>query len=48
LEGFTINYVSGGVTILAGVAYVVMEFIPSIEPPNNMRDGDAGWGAEQV
>jgi hypothetical protein len=33
---------------LIGVAYVVLEFIPSIEPPANMREADAGWGAEQV
>ncbi|PVH97315.1 COPI associated [Periconia macrospinosa] len=31
-----------------GVAYVILEWIPSIEPPANMRDADAGWGAEQV
>jgi hypothetical protein len=31
-----------------GLAYIVLEFIPSIEPPANMRDADAGWGQEQV
>ncbi|KAF2268790.1 COPI associated [Lojkania enalia] len=31
-----------------GLGYVVLEYIPSIEPPANMRDADAGWGAEQV
>jgi hypothetical protein len=35
--------------MLVGAAYVVLEFVPSIEPPANMRDAaDAGWGAEQV
>jgi len=31
-----------------GVAYVILEFVPSIEPPQNMREADGGWGAEQV
>ncbi|KAE9982359.1 hypothetical protein BLS_006202 [Venturia inaequalis] len=31
-----------------GLGYVALEFVPSIEPPANMRDADAGWGAEQV
>lgn len=31
-----------------GIAYVVLEFVPSIEPPENMREADGGWGAEQV
>jgi hypothetical protein len=42
------QYVPGGIIALVGVGYVVLEFIPSIEPPANMRDADAGWGAEQV
>jgi hypothetical protein len=42
------QYVPGGIIALIGVGYVVLEFIPSIEPPANMRDADAGWGAEQV
>lgn len=29
-----------------GIAYVIAEFVPSIEPPANMREADAGWGAE--
>jgi len=39
---------AGGLVMLVGIGYVVFEFIPSIEPPANMRDADAGWGAEQV
>ncbi|MCJ1445870.1 MAG: Late Golgi vesicles protein [Stictis urceolatum] len=42
------SYIAGTVVGAVGVAYVVLEFIPSIEPPENMREADAGWGAEQV
>lgn len=42
------NIVLGSVTGLIGVAYVALEFVPSIEPPQNMREADGGWGAEQV
>ncbi|KAI2635095.1 Golgi apparatus membrane protein TVP15 [Xylaria nigripes] len=42
------RYVAGSIIGLTGVAYVALEFVPSIEPPANMRDADPGWGAEQV
>jgi len=42
------NQVPGAIIGIFGVAYIVLEFIPSIEPPTNMRDADQGWGAEQV
>ena len=42
------NYVPGSIIGIVGVAYVVLEFLPSIEPPANMREPDQGWGAEQV
>ncbi|EOD44929.1 Copi associated protein [Neofusicoccum parvum] len=42
------QYVPGTIIGIVGVAYIVLEYIPSIEPPANMRDADAGWGAEQV
>nr|OQO22728.1 hypothetical protein B0A51_08387 [Rachicladosporium sp. CCFEE 5018] len=42
------QFVPGGIVALVGVGYIALEFIPSIEPPANMRDADAGWGAEQV
>jgi hypothetical protein len=42
------QYVPGGAVAFVGIGYAVLEFIPSIEPPANMRDADAGWGAEQV
>ncbi|CEJ84732.1 hypothetical protein VHEMI03561 [[Torrubiella] hemipterigena] len=45
----TLSYIAGGIVALVGVAYVGLEFVPSIEPPHNMRDAEAaGWGAEQV
>ncbi|KAK7187522.1 hypothetical protein DPSP01_003799 [Paraphaeosphaeria sporulosa] len=40
--------IPGTIVGVVGLAYIVLEFIPSIEPPANMRDADAGWGAEQV
>nr|OQO23195.1 hypothetical protein B0A51_06261 [Rachicladosporium sp. CCFEE 5018] len=42
------QFVPGGIVALVGVGHIALEFIPSIEPPANMRDADAGWGAEQV
>lgn len=32
-----LKYLVGGVIILVGIAYVVLEYVPSIEPPANMR-----------
>ncbi len=46
--GFTLRIVAGSIIGVIGVAYVALEFVPSIEPPANMREADAGWGAEQV
>ncbi|KAH6895524.1 Golgi apparatus membrane protein TVP15 [Thelonectria olida] len=44
-----LSKVAGSIVGIVGIAYVALEFIPSIEPPSNMRDAeDAGWGAEQV
>ncbi|KAH8894087.1 COPI associated [Thozetella sp. PMI_491] len=44
----TLRIIAGTIVGIVGVAYAVLEFIPSIEPPANMREADAGWGAEQV
>lgn len=41
-------YIAGTIVAAVGLGYVVLEFVPSIEPPANMREADAGWGAEQV
>jgi hypothetical protein len=43
-----VNNIFGGVIGTVGLAYGVLEFVPSIEPPANMREADGGWGAEQV
>ena len=49
LHGHPLRIIAGSIVGIVGVAYVVLEYIPSIEPPQNMRDADAaGWGAEQV
>ena len=42
------GYVAGAITGVIGIGYVVLEFMPQIEPPANMREADNGWGAEQV
>ncbi|MCJ1311974.1 Late Golgi vesicles protein [Agyrium rufum] len=39
---------AGTLVGVAGIVYAVLEFVPSIEPPSNMREADQGWGAEQV
>ena len=43
-----LGYLFGSIVALLGAGYVVLEFLPQIEPPANMREADAGWGAEQV
>ncbi|RMZ87588.1 hypothetical protein DV736_g5177, partial [Chaetothyriales sp. CBS 134916] len=48
LDHFILTSIAGALIIFIGVGYVVLEFMPSVEPPSNMRDNDAGWGAEQV
>lgn len=48
LEGKWPRIVAGSIIGLIGVGYCALEFLPQIEPPSNMRDADAGWGAEQV
>ncbi|KAL2044466.1 hypothetical protein N7G274_003171 [Stereocaulon virgatum] len=41
-------YVPGSVIAIVGVGYCVLQYIPSIEPPQNMRDAGGEWGAEQI
>ena len=31
------KYVSGSLVALVGVGYIALEYVPSIEPPANMR-----------
>ncbi|KAI1405264.1 COPI associated [Hypoxylon fuscum] len=48
LNNGVLRIIAGSIVGLVGLAYVALEFVPSIEPPANMREADAGWGAEQV
>ncbi|KAK3352966.1 Golgi apparatus membrane protein TVP15 [Lasiosphaeria hispida] len=48
IHGHALREIAGSIIGFIGLGYVVLEFIPSIEPPANMREADAGWGAEQV
>ena len=48
LHDHVLRIITGSIIAVIGVGYVALEFIPSIEPPANMREADAGWGAEQV
>ncbi|KAH7030900.1 Golgi apparatus membrane protein TVP15 [Microdochium trichocladiopsis] len=48
LHDHVLRIIAGSIVGLVGVGYVALEFIPSIEPPANMREADQGWGAEQV
>ncbi|KAL8780821.1 MAG: hypothetical protein Q9213_006294 [Squamulea squamosa] len=43
-----IRIVAGSIIGIVGVGYVVLEYIPQIEPPQNMRDAGGEWGAEQI
>ncbi|TKA33548.1 hypothetical protein B0A50_00383 [Salinomyces thailandicus] len=39
----------GVLVAVIGIAYIGLEFVPSIEPPANMRDAaDAGWGTRAL
>jgi hypothetical protein len=31
------RYTAGSLVVLVGIAYIALEFVPSIEPPANMR-----------
>lgn len=42
------KYTAGTIVGIVGIGYAALEFVPSIEPPANMREADVGWGAEQV
>ncbi|KAH7328234.1 Golgi apparatus membrane protein TVP15 [Stachybotrys elegans] len=48
LGDWALSNIAGTIVGAVGLGYVVLEFVPSIEPPSNMREADAGWGAEQV
>lgn len=44
----TLGTICGFVVGIIGLIYAVLEFVPSVEAPANMRDQDSGWGAEGV
>lgn len=48
LENHILNIIFGTIIGIIGVCYVILEFLPSIEPPQNMREADVGWSAEPV
>lgn len=48
LHDGVLRYIAGSLVGFIGLGYLALEFIPSIEPPSNMREADQGWGAEQV
>jgi hypothetical protein len=48
LHDHVLRIIAGSVIGIFGIAYVALEFFPSIEPPSNMRETDQSWGAEQV
>ncbi|KAL4758303.1 TVP15 family protein [Aspergillus foveolatus] len=48
LHGHVLQYIAGSIVGFLGIGYAVLEFVPSIEPPSNMREADQSWGAEQV
>jgi len=48
LHDHVLRIIAGSIIGVVGVIYVALEFVPSIEPPANMREADAGWGAETV
>ncbi|KAF4974195.1 hypothetical protein FZEAL_8873 [Fusarium zealandicum] len=49
LGGMVVSKIAGTIVGSVGIVFAILEFLPSIEPPSNMREAeDAGWGAEQV
>lgn len=43
-----LRIIAGSLVGIIGVGYVLLEYVPSIEPPANMREADNTWGAEEV
>ena len=48
LEGHVLRIIAGSIVGIIGLGYIALEFVPSIEPPPNMREADPAWGSEQV
>lgn len=43
-----LRIIDGSIIGLVGVLYVVLEFIPSVERPENMRQDNDGLGYENA
>lgn len=48
LDHGALSITAGAIVGIIGIGYAVLEFVPQIEPPQNMRDAGGEWGAEQV
>lgn len=48
LHNSVILEIAGAIVAITGIGYAVLEFVPQIEPPQNMRDAGGEWGAEQI
>ncbi|KAI2637204.1 Golgi apparatus membrane protein TVP15 [Hypomontagnella submonticulosa] len=49
LNNGVLRIIAGAIVGIIGLGYCVLEFVPFVEPPANMREADQqGWGAEQV
>ncbi|RPB06030.1 COPI associated [Choiromyces venosus 120613-1] len=46
LHDHILRYIAGSIIGIVGAIYVGLEFVPSIEPPENMRSSE--WDGEQV
>jgi len=46
ITGGALRIIAGSIIGLVGAIYVGLEFVPSIEPPENMRSSE--WDGEQV
>ncbi|PWW77654.1 COPI associated [Tuber magnatum] len=46
IHGGVLRIIAGSIIGLVGALYVGLEFVPSIEPPENMRSSE--WDGEQV
>ncbi|BFZ62609.1 hypothetical protein YB2330_003710 [Saitoella coloradoensis] len=48
LSDNVLRIIAGSLLMLLGVVYVGLEFVPSIEPPTNMREAEYQAGGETV
>ena len=48
LHDYVLRIIAGSIIGILGIGYAALEFVPSIEPPQNMREAGTDWGAEQI